>query len=170
MNHEIQNKYKIKDFLPLIIIFSIIIIFTITKAYITKIWTLHSIMNDFMAAFFLIFGSFKIINLKKFAEAYSMYDLIAKRSRLYALIYPFIELILGIGYLMRICPAFMNYFTLLLMIISAAGVANELSKGKKIMCACLGAVFKIPMTYVTLLEDLLMASMALIMLISKMNC
>lgn len=166
MNHdEIQNNYTIKDFLPLIIIFSIIIIFTIAKASITNIWSLYSLMNDFMGAFFLIFGFFKIINLKNFAQAYAMYDLIAKRSRIYSLIYPFIELILGIGYLLRLYPIFINCFTFILMIISALGVAYELSKGKHIMCACLGTVFKIPMTYVTLFEDLLMALMALIMLV-----
>ena len=33
------------------------------------------------------------------------------------------------------------------------------------MCACLGVVFKIPMTYVTLTEDLLMGTMAFVMLI-----
>jgi hypothetical protein len=51
------------------------------------------------------------------------------------------------------------------MLISALGVANELRKKQTIMCACLGTVFKIPMTYVTLFEDLLMASMALYMLV-----
>ncbi len=167
MNHQNHSiEYKIKDFLPLIIIFSIIIIFTIAKAFITDIWALHSIMNDFMGSFFIIFGFFKVINLKKFAEAYATYDLIAKRSKVYAFIYPFIELTLGIGYLLRLYPTFINSFTFVLMLISAAGVAIELSKGKKIMCACLGTVFKIPMTYVTLFEDVLMALMALIMLLN----
>jgi hypothetical protein len=53
------------------------------------------------------------------------------------------------------------------MLVSAAGVARELWKGREIMCACLGVVFKIPMTYVTLLEDLLMAAMAGFMLVHK---
>jgi hypothetical protein len=168
MNHQNHHiKYKIKDFLPLIIIFSIIIIFTIAKAFITDIWVLHSTMNDFMGSFFIIFGFFKVINLKKFAEAYATYDLIAKRSKVYAFMYPFVELTLGIGYLIYLYPTFINSFTFALMLISAAGVAIELSKGKKIMCACLGAVFKIPMTYVTLFEDLLMALMALIMLLKS---
>jgi hypothetical protein len=165
VDNQEQVTYKAKDFLPLIVIFLIIIVFTIAKAAITKILTAHSIMNDFMAAFFLIFGFFKIINLQQFADAYAMYDLIAKRSRAYALAYPFIELALGICYLLRLYPAATNIFTLILMIVSATGVAIELSKGKQITCACLGAVFKIPMTYVTLLEDLLMAAMALAMLL-----
>lgn len=117
-----------------------------------------------MGSFFIIFGTFKIVNLQKFAMAYGEYDLIAKRSRAYALIYPFIELFLGVAYFAQYHLNIINIITFILMSVSAAGVANELSKGKMIICACLGALFKIPMTYVTLLEDLLMALMALVML------
>lgn len=157
--------YKIKDFLPLIIIFSIIILATFIRVYLAGNWEIHLILNSFMAFFFLIFSCFKIINLKNFAQAYSEYDLIAKQSKLYAFIYPFIEFTLGILYLFNFYPFYTNVITLIIMSISALGVAKELSKGKQIVCACLGAVFKIPMTYVTLAEDLLMALMALVMLI-----
>jgi hypothetical protein len=51
------------------------------------------------------------------------------------------------------------------MLISAAGVARELLKKNRIPCACLGMVFVLPMTTVTLLEDLLMAVMATAMLL-----
>jgi len=94
-----------------------------------------------------------------------MYDLIAKRSETYALAYPFIELSLGFCYLFRCYLPFINIITLMVMLVSAAGVAAELYKGKEITCACLGLVFKFPMTYVTLAEDLLMAAMAATMLL-----
>jgi hypothetical protein len=83
------------------------------------------------------------------------------------LAYPFIELVLGVIYLMHWAGTAVHIFTLILMLVSAAGVARELWKGREIMCACLGVVFKIPMTYVTLLEDLLMAAMAGFMLVHK---
>ncbi len=35
-------------------------------------------MQDFMAAFFLVFSFFKMLDLKGFAESYSNYDIIAK--------------------------------------------------------------------------------------------
>jgi len=35
-------------------------------------------MNHFMAGFFLVFSFFKLLNLKGFAESYSMYDIVAK--------------------------------------------------------------------------------------------
>ena len=62
-------------------------------------------------------------------------------------------------------PTLTNWITLVLMLMSAVGVFNELRKGKEIVCACLGTLFKIPMTYVTLVEDLLMAAMAAWMLL-----
>ena len=50
------------------------------------------------------------------------------------------------------------------MVIGAVGVAGELRKKNQIPCACLGVVFKIPMTTVTFIEDVLMAVMAILML------
>lgn len=112
-----------------------------------------------------MFGFFKVINLKEFALAYSSYDLIAKRIRLYGYVYPFIELTLGVAYLSSFSLPFINTITLIVMLISAAGVARELLKKNRIPCACLGMVFVLPMTTVTLLEDLLMAVMATAMLL-----
>ncbi len=154
--------YSFKDFIPLIVILSLVIIVALTKSYMSGTIDSYHLMLNFMGSFFIIFGTFKIINLQKFAEAYAQYDLIAKRSHLYGMIYPFIELFLGIAYFAQLQLKITNIITFVVMTISAAGVANELSKGKQITCACLGALFKIPMTYVTLLEDLLMAIMAII--------
>jgi hypothetical protein len=132
-------------------------------------WQLKDAMNDFMGIFFIVFSLFKIYNLHGFAQAYSTYDIIAKRSTVYAYAYPFIELSLGISYLFGLYPIATNVVTFVLMTIGAIGVGIELAQGNHITCACLGAVFKIPMTYVTLLEDLTMAFMALIMLIFNLR-
>lgn len=155
--------YTISDFIPLIVIFSIIALITLAHQLYYG-WNFMECMRIIMAAFFLIFGFFKVINLAGFAKAYHMYDLIAQRFYAYGYIYPFLELSLGTAYLLQWRPLEVNVFTLILMLVSAAGVFNELRKGKTVVCACLGAVFKIPMTYVTLAEDLIMAVMALAML------
>jgi hypothetical protein len=158
-----EQKYKLNDFLPLIVIFLMII--SVTVGYqLYYGFSLNSAMRIFMAAFFIVFSLFKISNLREFAKAYATYDLIAKRFLTYAYIYPFIELILGMAFLLKINLFFANLLTLVLMTIGALGVFMELRKGSEINCACLGVVFKIPMTYVTLLEDIIMAFMALIML------
>ena len=158
-------RYSLKDFAPLIGIFAAIIAFTLIRVWIHGGWDLMYAMNDFMAGFFIVFGAFKIINLPHFVEAYTKYDLIAQRIKWYAYAYPFIEVALGIAYLIRFMPIATNAFTYVLMLVSGIGVAIALAKGENLMCACLGMVFKLPMTYVTLFEDLLMAGMALGMLL-----
>jgi hypothetical protein len=159
-----NNQYSFKNFLPLIAIISIILAFIFIRQFYSG-FNIMSAMIDFMAGFFIVFGIFKIINLAGFAEAYQEYDLIAKSSVIYAYAYPFIELALGLCYLFRFQLTLINWITLILMIIGSAGVAIELAKGREIECACLGTVFKIPMTYVTLAEDLIMGLMALFMII-----
>lgn len=162
MNPKNQT-YSAKDFLPLIIITAIIIGFTATRQFIYGL-NINNAMYDFMGSFFIIFSGFKMINLSGFAQAYSTYDIIAQRYIAYAYAYPFIELALGILYLMRIQLTLANWATLILMIIGSIGVAIKLAKRESIVCACLGVVFKLPMTYVTLAEDVIMGAMALFML------
>lgn len=161
-----QQPYSIKNFLPLIFILTTVLAVTITIQTLTNALDATSLMSHFMGAFFLIFGAFKTFNLHAFATAYAEYDIVAKKSRLYALCYPCIELSLGIAYIFRLAPAFTNVITLIIMTIGSIGVAQALLQRKQIECACLGVVFKIPMTYVSLLEDLAMAIMALIMLLA----
>lgn len=161
----IKEKYTIKDFMPLIVIFSVILLLSIFGTKITGGDWMDG-MRFFMGGFFLVFGLLKLSKLKAFAEAYQMYDIIAMRSKAYALAYPFIEVMLAIFFFINFKPLLTNWITLVLMLVSAVGVYLKLLKREKIMCACLGTVFKVPMTWVTLFEDLLMAGMAIVMILS----
>ncbi len=123
-------------------------------------------MRNFMGGFFLIFSFFKFLNLKGFVEAYRTYDIVAGKFEIYGWIYPFIELGLGLAYFLSISPRMFDSITFFIMLVSSVGVAKNLYQKKQIQCACLGTVFKLPMTSITLFEDLLMAIMALIGLVS----
>ncbi len=163
MSHSPQR--DLKDFLPLILIFTVILGLTILVMLVRDRTDAMTAMRTFEGFFFLVFGGFKLLNLKGFVEAYSTYDVIAKRSTGYAYAYPFIEVALGLGYLFSFYPLGVAWVTLVLMVVSSIGVAKELKKKRQIPCACLGVVFKIPMTWVTFIEDILMAAMALIMIL-----
>ena len=123
-------------------------------------------MNNFMAGFFLVFSFFKFLDLKSFAESYAMYDIVAMRIRSYGYVYPFIELLLGVSYLVGLAPEYTNIVTIAVMGISSIGVIQSVLNKQKIRCACLGAVFNLPMSTVTIIEDLLMVVMAAVMLMS----
>ena len=165
---EIQQ--KIDKFAPLIGVISFVPITTTLITYLRSDYMPMSIGKTFMGMFFLTFGAFKAYNLEGFKEAFKMYDILAEKSNLYATAYPFIELGLGILYLslLTINSTTLEIFTHLAAItvmgIGGLGVLNALREGRDLKCACLGNVFNVPMTHVTLIEDLGMAAMAAWML------
>ncbi len=133
-------------------------------AIVTADGSLHTGMNSFMAGFFLVFSFFKLLNLKGFADSYSMYDLLARKVPAYGFVYPFIELALGLAFLTGFNPVLTNWATLIIMGFSSIGVIQSVLDKKKIQCACLGAVFNLPMSTVAVVEDLLMVAMAAYMI------
>lgn len=121
-------------------------------------------MSRFMAAFFLVFSFFKFLDLKGFAESYATYDIIGKRWQAWGYIYAFIELLLGLAFLTGFKPVLTNAVTLIVMSLSIIGVLQSVLSNRTIRCACLGAVFNLPMSTVTVIEDGLMILMSGFML------
>lgn len=125
----------------------------------------RALMLDFMAGFFLVFSFFKLLDIRGFADAYQSYDVLAMRFRPWALAYPFVELALGIAYVTRWNLTLTNAVTLVLMLLGSVGVLKAVLSKRRIRCACLGTALNLPMTTVTLVEDLGMAAMAAAMLV-----
>jgi hypothetical protein len=154
-----------KSLRPLFIIVGYIAGVTACATWLRGDGSAHTLMNDFMAGFFLVFSFFKVLDLPGFASAFRMYDPLARMWKPWAFLYPFVELALGVAYLARWQPAVTNSVTLGLMVVGAAGVLGALRRKQAIRCACLGTVLNLPMTTVTLVEDLAMAAMAGAMLL-----
>lgn len=122
-------------------------------------------MNSFMAGFFIFFSFFKFLNLQGFADAFTTYDVIAKRFRAYSFAYPFIELSLGIAFALGQLTVAADILTIMILTIGNYGVWQVLRQKKQIQCACLGTIFNLPMTKITLFENSLMTIMALMSLV-----
>jgi hypothetical protein len=150
---------------PLILIFGYLLLSVILVQLSQNSWDVVEAMAHFMGGFFLVFSFFKFLDLQKFADAYASYDIIAKRARAYGFAYPFIELLLGAAYLGGVLPLLTNTVTLIVMGLSTVGVVQAIRDKRAIQCACLGTVFNLPMSKVTLFEDLLMVAMAVTMLV-----
>ncbi len=166
---EIPNDPNDEKLTPLFVILSYIVGGVFLRAWIAGDYSFTSLMNNFMGGFFVVFSLFKLLNLSGFAEAYATYDIIASRSRTYGLSYPFIELLLGIAFFTGFAPLATNIATLILMSIGSVGVLQALRTKRKFQCACLGTALKLPMTKVTLVEDVTMGLMAFIMIIHQMQ-
>lgn len=117
-------------------------------------------MHDFMGFFLVVFALLKLFDLPGFADGFQKYDLLARRSRGYALAYPFIELALGLGYLAFWRPSTVYVATMLVLGFGALGVINALARGLDLKCACMGSVLKVPLSTVALVEDIGMFAMA----------
>lgn len=121
----------------------------------------------FMGGFFIIFGSFKLIGYEMFLQMFPEYDPMGRRSKVYTMLYPLIELFLGFLYVSNLLPFFRDVATLILFGIGSYGILNYIARNNSsIQCACLGNIIKLPLSSVTLIEDVLMAAMSVIMLLS----
>jgi len=162
---EEESKSWFNTYKPLLLIFAFITGTAIITADQQAGFNVMQFMIAFMAAFFIVFSFFKLLNLKGFAESYSSYDLLARQIPAYGYAYPFIELALGIAYLAKFNLFATNIATIAVMGFSSIGVILAVAGKKKIQCACLGTVFNLPMSTVTIIEDLLMVAMAVLMVV-----
>lgn len=161
-----QVKSWIETYKPIVLIFGFITGITLLIQISNDTFSWMQWMNHFMAGFFLVFSFFKLLNLTGFAESYAMYDIVAKKWSGYGYVYAFIELSVGVSFLTGFNPMITNLATLVVMSISIIGVLQSVLNKKKIQCACLGAVFNLPMSTITIIEDALMILMSGTMLLN----
>ncbi|RLJ73512.1 heavy-metal-associated domain-containing protein [Pedobacter alluvionis] len=160
-----ETKSWAETYKPILLIFGYVTAISLVVSWQANAINFMVFMRVFMAGFFLTFSFFKMLNLKAFAESYAMYDIVAKKFSAWGYIYAFIELGLGLSFALNLSPVIVNWVTLIVMIISIFGVLESVLNKKKIQCACLGAVFNLPMSTVTIVEDAIMIAMSAAMLI-----
>lgn len=158
-----EQKSELQQLVPLFLIFAYITIASILLNY--NPWDFNGFMLDFMGLFYIVFSFFKLLDLKGFPESFKMYDPVAKLVPIYGWIYPFIEVALGLIFLMRFEIPTALIITLIVLGITTIGVTKTLLKKKAIQCACLGTALELPMTKATFIENSIMIVMAIIMLI-----
>ena len=164
-----ENKTWWQTYKPIILIFFYITAASTLVQFFNSSFNWMIWMHHFMAGFFLAFSFFKLLDLNGFADSYSTYDIVAKRWRGWAYVYAFIELGLGLAYLISFLPVVTYLVTFVVMSVSLVGVMQSVLNKRKIQCACLGAVFNLPMSTVTIVENTLMILMSGIMLVMAIS-
>jgi len=159
---EVDKKTKLQQLKPLLLIFTYLFITSFLLNY--KEWDIKEAMLDFMGLFYIVFSFFKFLDLKGFPESFRMYDPLAKVLPIYGWVYPFIELILGLLFLMRFQIEIALITTIVILGITTIGVTKTLLDKKSIRCACLGTALQLPMTEATFIENSIMLVMAISML------
>jgi len=160
-----RKKSLLETYYQLLLVFAYLVGGVALLEFASGSFELMRAMAHFMGGFFLVFSFFKLLDLRAFADAYRTYDVLARKMPAYGFVYPFIELLLGAAFLAGFSPTLTNSITLGVMLLSTLGVAQTLLQKRRIRCACLGAVFNMPVSYVRLFEDVLMVLMAAVMLV-----
>ena len=158
-----EEKSKLLQLKPLLLIF----LYLFSAAFLLNYsdWNMGEAMLDFMGLFYIVFSFFKLLDLKGFPDSFRMYDPLARAIPAYGWVYPFIELALGLLFLMRFQITIALIVTIVILGITTFGVTKTLLDKKKIQCACLGTALKLPMTEATFIENSIMLIMAIVILI-----
>jgi|TARA_B110000858_G_scaffold108392_1_gene123885 cation transport ATPase len=164
LSNSENEKSKLQQLKPLILILFYITTASVLLNY--QNWDRNEIMLDFMGLFYIVFSFFKLLDLKGFSESFKMYDPLASRVPIYGWIYPFIEVVLGLMFLMHFGVKTALVITLIVLGVTTIGVTKSLLDKKSIRCACLGTALKLPMTEATFIENAVMIVMAILLLVS----
>lgn len=157
------------EYIKLYLVFAFILLLSILMSHAEGSWHWMILLDYVMGIFFLTFGLFKLFEFQTFANGYKAYDLIAQRLSVWGYIYPFVEIALGVLYILHIAPLWLNVFTVILLSINAIGVwrtTSRTSRHDMPHCLCLGSVIQLPLSTISLLENVLMGAMAMSMLVA----
>jgi cation transport ATPase len=105
---EEETKTFWETYKPVLIVFAFITGITLLIEFNAGTFVLDRWMRHFMAAFFLVFSFFKMLDLRGFASSYMSYDVIAVRWFAWGYLYAFIELLLGLFFLLNVAPLVTN--------------------------------------------------------------
>ena len=160
----VTTKNKYQRLTPLLYIFLVILALSSVRQIFSGVDPMMFMM-DFMGVFFMVFGLLKLVDLKGFVDGFQSYDFIASRFRLYGYIYPFLEIAIGALYLLGFMFLWQNLLVVVLTSIGIYTAYKSINQENEIRCVCLGTLFDLPMTWITLFENALMLLMVIFMII-----
>jgi len=118
----------------------------------------------FISIAMVLLGLQKLQDIDKFATMFLNYDLLAQKWVRYGYVYPFVETIAGLLMLMGVLTWLSAPATLIVAGIGAISVIKAVYIDKReLKCACLGDS-RVPLGFVSLVENLMMIGMALWMI------
>ena len=123
-------------------------------------WAAALGVPGFMGVSLSMLASLKLMDIDSFAESFEKYDLITGQAKPYAKAFPFLELLLGLGFLSGVAPFVTGLGSLILGTSGAVSVIKAVYIDKLALnCACVGGNSKAPLGTVSFLENAIMVGM-----------
>lgn len=155
----------LKTYRILFLLVGLIFLYMLGRYYFLSNYGLDNILNDFMAGFFMFFGAFQLNSLSSTSEALKKYDPLAQKFSWYVGLYPFVFFFFGLLLHFHSASLIVSLLTIPMLGIQTMGIIKALKSGANIECACAGTKFSLPLSYVTVVENLIMVTMSIAMII-----
>jgi len=127
----------------------------------------YKVARVWMSIWLAALAWLKLASLSKFADTFCLYHPVAMVWRDFGYLFPFIELTLAILFTVeKMCHWSITAVLAVVYLVDAAGVAWALSRGKSLCCGCMGAI-SLPLTWITVSEDIMMVAMCISMELTK---
>lgn len=124
-------------------------------------------ITGFMGISLSMLASLKLMDLDAFATSFEKYDLVTKRFKSYGKIYPFVELLIGLGFLSGAAPLATGISALVVGLAGGTSVFKAVYIDKLALnCACVGGTTKAPLGIISFAENAIMAVMGASLIIS----
>ena len=120
------------------------------------------LVKQFFAFSMCVLAILKIRDSASFVNQFITYDLLAMRFIGYGTIYPFLELLVGLGMLSKLYPFAIGFLSLCIGLIGSISVIKAVYFEKRnLRCACVGGNSNVPLGFVSLVENFMMVTMGL---------
>ena len=111
-----------------------------------------------------------LMDLDTFAESFAKYDLITKKVKPFAKIYPFAELAIALGFLSGVAPLATGITSLFVGVSGGISVIKAVYIDKLALnCACVGGNSQAPLGIVSFTENAIMAVMGAALIFSTVT-
>lgn len=154
-NFTEANETTGKIFKEFGIILAILFIVTIIYGSYHGLDSLNTFLRIYVGIILSSFGVLKIFKLMDFAESHQRYDIISKHFVLYAYLYPFIELLLGILLILNHYLILAYIILIVVLLLRTLSVLYYVAFSEGVEYAYLDGIFKIRVSYATISIDLL---------------
>lgn len=121
----------------------------------------------FMGLSLSVLAILKLMDIGAFVQGFKQYDLLTQRVAAYAHVYPFAELLIGLGFLSLFLSTIVGLVSVVIGIIGGISVFKAVYIDKTdLNCACVGGNNNVPLGIISFTENAMMAIMGLWLLVA----
>ncbi|MGE0492246.1 MAG: MauE/DoxX family redox-associated membrane protein [Vulcanimicrobiota bacterium] len=157
---------------PVVAVFAVTLLFALATVWrVGQALQWLPVVELFVAFSMAVLAILKLRDLYSFSNQFITYDLLAMKWVPYAYIYPFIEALAGVAMITAVPELVVTAAPLALFIgtVGAVSVVKAVYIDKReLKCACVGGNSNVPLGFISLTENLMMAGMAIWMLIKHL--